>query len=95
MNDDHNNDAHNDGNDKNDDPIRMQLGSNLLNHRREAGLTQEELGQSCDVHRTEISLLERGEYYPRLDTLVKLARGLKLESPAELLEGISSRSADA
>jgi transcriptional regulator with XRE-family HTH domain len=71
------------------DVVREQLGSNLRRRRREAGLSQERLAELCDLHRTEIGLLERGERSPRLDTLVTLARGLELASPCELLDGIS------
>jgi transcriptional regulator with XRE-family HTH domain len=71
------------------DMVREQLGSNLRRRRREAGLSQERLAELCDLHRTEIGLLERGERSPRLDTLVTLARGLELSSPCELLDGIS------
>jgi len=70
------------------DVVREQLGSNLRRHRRNAGLSQERLAELCDLHRTEIGLLERGERSPRLDTLVTLARGLELSSPCELLDGI-------
>ena len=71
------------------DVVREQLGSNLRRRRREAGLSQERLAELCDLHRTEIGLLERGERSPRLETLVTLARGLELSSLCELLDGIS------
>ena len=71
------------------DPTRQQLANNLRRHRRNAGLSQERLAEICELHRTEIGLLERGERSPRLDTLVVLSRGLQLSSPCELLEGIS------
>jgi transcriptional regulator with XRE-family HTH domain len=70
------------------DMVREQLGSNLRRRRREAGLSQERLAELCDLHRTEIGLLERGERSPRLDTLVTLARGLELSSPCDLLDRI-------
>jgi transcriptional regulator with XRE-family HTH domain len=70
------------------DVVREQLGSNLRRHRRSAGLSQERLAELCELHRTEIGLLERGERSPRLETLVTLARGLELSSPCDLLEGI-------
>jgi transcriptional regulator with XRE-family HTH domain len=68
--------------------VRGQLGVNLRGHRDRAGLSQEQLGDMCELDRTEISLLERGLRFPRLDTLVKLARALELDSPAQLLDGI-------
>ncbi len=71
------------------DQIRKQLSLNLRTLRERAGLSQEKLADRCDLDRTEISLLECGKRLPRLDTLVLLARGLGLDSPAELLEGIS------
>ena len=61
---------------------------NLRTHREKSGLSQEALAEACNLHRTEISLLERCKRSPRLETLVILARGLGLSSPAELLEGI-------
>jgi transcriptional regulator with XRE-family HTH domain len=70
------------------DVVREQLGSNLRRRRREAGLSQERLAELCDLHRTEIGLLERGERSPRLETLVTLARGLELSSLCDLLDGI-------
>jgi transcriptional regulator with XRE-family HTH domain len=68
--------------------IRSQFAKNLRTHRERAGLSQEALADACDLHRTEISLLERCKRSPRLETLVILSRGLGLASPAELLDGI-------
>jgi transcriptional regulator with XRE-family HTH domain len=68
--------------------IRTQFAENLRNHRERSGLSQEALAEACDLHRTEISLLERCKRSPRLETLVILARGLELSSPGELLQGI-------
>jgi len=71
------------------DTARTQFAVNLRRHRDRAGLSQEALADLCDLHRTEISLLERCKRSPRLETIVILARGLQLSSPGELLEGIS------
>ncbi len=68
--------------------IRSQFAKNLRAHRERSGLSQEALAEACSLHRTEISLLERCKRSPRLETLVILARGLGLASPAELLDGI-------
>jgi transcriptional regulator with XRE-family HTH domain len=68
--------------------IRKQFAENLRTHREKSGLSQEALAEACNLHRTEISLLERCKRSPRLETLVILARGLDLPSPGELLEGI-------
>ncbi|MFI5009128.1 MAG: helix-turn-helix domain-containing protein [Solirubrobacterales bacterium] len=70
------------------EPVRKQFAANLRGFRERAGLSQEALAEACNLHRTEISLLERCKRSPRLETLVILARGLELSSLAELLEGI-------
>ena len=69
--------------------VRTQFAANLRHHRRRRGLSQETLASICELHRTEISLLERGKRSPRLETIVVLARGLELSSPIELLQGIA------
>ena len=69
--------------------VREQFAANLRRHRTRVGLSQEALADVCDLHRTEISLLERCKRSPRLETIVILARGLELSTPAELLEDIS------
>ena len=66
---------------------RERFAENLAARRRKAGLSQEALGFACGLHRTEVSLLERAHREPRLSTIVRLARGLRIR-PAELLEGI-------
>jgi transcriptional regulator with XRE-family HTH domain len=68
--------------------IRAQFAQNLRSHRERSNLSQEALADACHLHRTEISLLERCKRSPRLETLVILAEGLGLSSPAELLKGI-------
>ena len=60
---------------------------NLRKARVEAGVSQEELGYMCDLHRTEVSLLERAGREPRLATIVKLAGALET-TPGELCSGI-------
>ncbi len=68
--------------------VRKQFAENLRRERQRAGLSQEALAEACNLHRTEISLLERCKRSPRLDTLVILARGLGLSSPTELMRDI-------
>jgi len=69
--------------------VRKQFAFNLRHHRERVGLSQEALADICNLHRTEISLLERCKRSPRLETIVILARGLELASAGELLEGIA------
>jgi transcriptional regulator with XRE-family HTH domain len=65
-----------------------RFAANLRQARVKAGISQEELGYRCELHRTEISLLERAGREPRLATLVKLAGALET-TPAELCRGIA------
>jgi transcriptional regulator with XRE-family HTH domain len=60
---------------------------NLRQARIKAAISQEELGDRCELHRTEISLLERAGREPRLATLIKLAGALET-TPAELCDGL-------
>jgi transcriptional regulator with XRE-family HTH domain len=60
---------------------------NLRDERHRKAWSQEQLGAACNLHPTEISRLERAVREPRLSTIVRLARALKV-SPAELLKGV-------
>lgn len=64
-----------------------QFGPALRRVRTERGLTQEQLAEASGLHRTEISLLERSQRKPLLETIVALCRGLGV-TPAELLHEV-------
>jgi transcriptional regulator with XRE-family HTH domain len=49
---------------------------NLRRRRLAVGISQEELGERTELHRTEISLLERAGREPRFATLLKLCGAL-------------------
>jgi transcriptional regulator with XRE-family HTH domain len=66
---------------------RDRFATNLRRARKAAGVSQEELAERCEIHRTEVSLLERGGREPRLGTLVKLATALDT-TPEALCDGI-------
>jgi transcriptional regulator with XRE-family HTH domain len=65
-----------------------RFAANLRRARTEVGISQEELGSRCELHRTEISLLERAGREPRLGTIVKLAGALET-TPGELCAGVT------
>jgi transcriptional regulator with XRE-family HTH domain len=71
-----------------DTSLREQFAANVRQARDKACISQEALADKCELHRTEISLLERCKRSPRLETIVILSRGLGLSSPGELLAGI-------
>jgi transcriptional regulator with XRE-family HTH domain len=69
------------------DPLE-QFAANLRRCRRNRGLSQQRLAFDCKLHRTEVSLLERGDRNPRLSTIVRLSRALGV-SPADLIEDVA------
>lgn len=70
--------------------MTLRFGANLARCRAAAGISQEELSFRASLHRTQISLLERGERMPRVDTALRLAGslGVPLE---ELTAGLEWR----
>ncbi len=66
---------------------RDRFAVNLRKARQGKRISQEELGFRCELHRTEISLLERGGREPRLGTIMKLCAALDT-TPGELCAGI-------
>lgn len=67
---------------------RDRFAVSLRKARLNSKISQEELGFRCNLHRTEISLLERGGREPRLGTIIKLAGALEVTAE-ELCTGIS------
>jgi transcriptional regulator with XRE-family HTH domain len=61
-----------------------KFAAHLQKLRSDAGMTQDQLAAASKLHRTHIHFLEQAQRTPRLDTLAKLARGLKLQ-PSDLL----------
>ena len=53
--------------------------------RLRAGLTQEQLADKADFHRTYIGFIEQGVYSPNLYTLSKIAKALRVKL-SELLK---------
>jgi len=56
--------------------------------RKETGLSQEALAERAGLHRNFISLIERGESQPTVDTLFRLADALGVTA-VELVARIS------
>ena len=64
--------------------IRSVLAENIRSFRKEHDLSQEELADRCELHRTYIGSVERGERNVSLSTLEVLSKALNV-SVAELL----------
>src|SRR4051812_27465509 len=58
------------------DALPQEFGSVVRARREAAGLSQEALASAASLHRTYISMLERGERTPSLGTVLLLARAL-------------------
>lgn len=67
-------------------PLTEIVQSNLLALRKKKKLTQEALAERAGLSVSMISMLERGQRHPPLDTLEALAKALGVR-PVALLEG--------
>ena len=70
------------------------FGVALRRRRENLGISQEELAHKASLHRTYVSLLERGQRTATLDTIIKLAQALGTTG-ANLFreaEGLTSQS---
>jgi transcriptional regulator with XRE-family HTH domain len=69
------------------------LGHNVRRIRTEAGLSQEELADRAELHRTYISSLERGERNFSVENIFAIADALKVP-PGDLLKPIASKGSE-
>jgi transcriptional regulator with XRE-family HTH domain len=63
----------------------VKIGDNLKRQRIRKALTQEELARRAELTTASVARIERNETEPRMSTLRKLAKALKVD-PAELVE---------
>lgn len=66
---------------------RQILGDNLRNYRKQANLTQERLAEETDLSVVFISLLENGWRTASLDTMLRIAKALKV-TLEDLVRGV-------
>ena len=66
------------------DRALAEVGHVVRRRREDIGLSQEELGHLCDLHRTYVGSVERGERNLTLSSLLAIAQALQL-APHELL----------
>lgn len=59
--------------------VRVRVGLNLQNARRQRGLSQEELAHLASVHQTYLSGVERGKRNPTIEVLDRLASVLGID----------------
>lgn len=63
------------------------LGKTIRDRRMELGLSQEELAERADLHRTYVGGVERGERNVSLENIIRIAHALQI-IPSQLLERI-------
>lgn len=59
--------------------VRVRVGLNLQNARRERGLSQEELAHPAQVHQTYLSGVDRGKRSPTIAALDRIASVLEMD----------------
>lgn len=59
--------------------INKIFGKKVAEMRKMQHLSQEELADRCNIHRTYIGSIERGEKSPTLNTVEKIANGLNVD----------------
>ena len=67
--------------------IKLQFGDRIRTLRKERGFSQEALAFECELDRTYVGAVERGERNISLENINKLSKALSL-SISELLRGI-------
>jgi transcriptional regulator with XRE-family HTH domain len=70
--------------------LQRIVGENLARVRHSRNLSQEELAEELDFHRTYLGAVERGERNLTLRSVERLARNLGIE-PLDLLKPQSGR----
>jgi transcriptional regulator with XRE-family HTH domain len=67
--------------------VLMALGKRMKELRAKQGFSQEAFADHCGLHRTAISLIERGKRVPSVTTLLRISGGFGI-SLSELLRGV-------
>lgn len=58
--------------------INIDFGLRVQSLRKKLGISQEQLSYLCELNRTYMGAIERGEKSPSLNTIVKISNGLKI-----------------
>lgn len=67
-------------------PLRQTLARNIRAQREHLGISQDELAFRADMHRTNVSAIERGLRNVSLDNLYFLATALETEPHLLIIE---------
>jgi transcriptional regulator with XRE-family HTH domain len=69
--------------------LLSRFGARVREARQKLGISQEELAARCELHRTYIGGIERGERNISLQNLFKIAEALEATA-SSLLQGLKS-----
>lgn len=72
------------------DQAAERIGRNVFRLRRQAGLSQIELGQMVDLKQPNVSILEGGGALPSMEKFIRLCQALEAR-PDQLLKGVVGR----
>lgn len=61
--------------------VLKNFGNRVKELRLKQGISQEELAEKINVHRTYIGFIERGERNPALLNIYKISRALRVKLP--------------
>jgi transcriptional regulator with XRE-family HTH domain len=75
---------------KQNSPLNESFGQVLRQLRKDAGLSQEQLGLEAGLQRNYISMMELGQYQPTMATIFKVAYALKIK-PSQLILKLESQ----
>jgi len=64
---------------KTHESIQKRFGKKVRELRKERGYSQEGFAFECDLHRTYIGCIERGEKNVTITNIEKIAKALKIE----------------
>lgn len=70
--------------------VSKMFGRRVRHLRLQLGISQEELAHRCNLHRTYIGGIERGERNPSLRNIVRIAKALGI-SPSKLFDGLLTK----
>ncbi|MBO6304918.1 MAG: helix-turn-helix transcriptional regulator [Selenomonadaceae bacterium] len=62
------------------------FGKNVRKHRKNLEISQEKFAELCDLHRTYISDIERGERNVSINNIQKIAGALNIDAYKLLME---------
>ena len=72
------------------DTLQQKFGKMIRRRRLAAGLGQEAMADKAGIHRTHVSLLERGKRMPSLEVIRKIAVALET-TMASLMEELEAK----